>query len=187
MGMMAVRLSLSAKAQSRGPTFEACYRAHHRRVYHHCLRYGGGNASFAEDVTHDVFVKLLEHLPSLDDHEDLGGWLYRVAANLSLSQLRRSRSVLRRFLPAYGRDLPAIEPPLDVAFEEREAANAALATLRTLPPRERVVLCMKVLDGKSQREIARTLALTEGYVSKLYARAWQRVRAAGWEGDDGGT
>jgi RNA polymerase sigma-70 factor (ECF subfamily) len=184
MGMMAARVSLPATAKGRGPTFEACYRAHHARVYHHCLRYGGGNASFAEDVTHDVFLKLLEHLPALDERHDLGGWLYRVAANLAVTRLRRSRSIVRRFLPAYRRSVAEVEPALDAAFEQREAASGALATLRTLPPRERVVLCMKLLDGKSQREIAATLSLTEGYVSKLYARAWQRVRAAGWEGDD---
>ena len=187
MGMMAARVRLSAKATAPGPTFEACYKAHHGRVYHHCLRYGGGNASFAEDVTHDVFVKLLEHLSTLDAEHDLGGWLYRVAANLSVTRLRRSHSIVRRFLPAYRRAVAAVEPAIDVAFEQREAASGALRTLRTLPPRERVVLCMKLLDGKSQREIAATLSLTEGYVSKLYARAWQRVRAAGWEGDDDGA
>ena len=48
--MMAARPSLSAKVQARGPTFEAAYRAHHDRVYSQCLRYGGGNPSFAEDV-----------------------------------------------------------------------------------------------------------------------------------------
>jgi len=43
---------------------------------------------------------------------------------------------------------------------------------------------MKLLDGKSQREIAETLSVTEGYVSKIFARGWERIRAAGWEGDD---
>jgi RNA polymerase sigma-70 factor (ECF subfamily) len=44
---------------------------------------------------------------------------------------------------------------------------------------------MHVLDGLSQREIARTLDLSEGYVSKLLARAWSKLRAAGWEVDEG--
>jgi RNA polymerase sigma-70 factor (ECF subfamily) len=166
------------------PTFDACYQTHRRQVYHLCLRYAGGDAQLAEDLTHDVFVKLLEHLPGLDNPDDLGGWLYRVAANLSVSRARRTRSVLRRFLPAYGRAVPTFEPAPDRLIEQREAAVAAMGTLGTLPARERVVLCMKLLDGKSQREIADTLALTEGYVSKLYARAWSRLRAAGWEGDD---
>ena len=43
---------------------------------------------------------------------------------------------------------------------------------------------MKLLDGKSGKEIADTLVMSEGYVSKLLARAWQRLRKAGWEVDD---
>jgi DNA-directed RNA polymerase specialized sigma24 family protein len=43
---------------------------------------------------------------------------------------------------------------------------------------------MKVLDGASQREIARALDVSEGYVSKLIARSVERLAAAGWEVDD---
>jgi RNA polymerase sigma-70 factor (ECF subfamily) len=67
-----------------------------------------------------------------------------------------------------------------VVVHQREAAEA-LAFLRSLPPNERVVLCMKVLDGCSQREIAQALSLSEGYVSKLAKRALDRARARGWE------
>jgi RNA polymerase sigma-70 factor (ECF subfamily) len=184
--MTAVAMSVPrAKPPLLGLTFEACYEAHRRRVFHLALRFGGGNASFAEDVTHDVFVKLLEHLPSLDERDDLGGWLYRVTANLSLTRLRRSRSILARFLPAYGAEARPSEARPDELFEQREEAAAAMDTLGRLPPRERVVLAMKLLDGKSQREIAEALRMSEGYVSKLLARAWEKVRAAGWEGPDG--
>jgi RNA polymerase sigma-70 factor (ECF subfamily) len=161
--------------------FAACYAAHHSRIYHLCLRYGSGDHGFAEDVTHDAFVKLLQHLPRLREHEDLGGWLYRVATNLALSQLRR-----RRWLRAWfeHRDPPRLvaeDPTPDLAAEQREAAERALQTLDTLPPRERIVVCMKLLDGKSQTEIAEALSLSEGYVSKLLARGRDRIRAAGWD------
>lgn len=182
--MMTSVRRLEPKGQPAPRTFDACYEAHRRRVYHLCLRYAAGDAGTAEDLTQDVFVKLLEHLPSLEDPEDLGGWLYRVAANLAVSRARRVRALVNRFLPAYRRSIVDVEPAPDLLIERRQAAAAALASLGELPPRERVVLCMKLLDGESQRAIAATLGLTEGYVSKLYARAWERLRAAGWEGDD---
>lgn len=187
-GMMAASVRApAAEVQAADLTFAACYEAHRDRVYHLCLRYGGGDVGFAEDVTQDVFVKLLEHLPALDARSDLGGWLYRVAANLAVSRRRRARAILRRFLPAYRHQAPREQPAPQLQLEEREAAAAAVAALRALPLRERVVVCMKVLDSKSQREIAGALSLTEGYVSKIYARAWARLRAAGWEDDDEGT
>lgn len=174
--------SISRLAE-RGATFEACYAAYRERIYRWCLRYGGGDAGWAEDVTHDVFVKLIEHLPDLENPEDLGGWLYRVTANLSLKRLRRDQSVVGWLRRAYAA-APERAPAPDALFEGHEQAASAMATLRALPPRERMVICLKVLDGKSQREIAEALSMSEGYVSKLAARAWARIRASGWEVDD---
>lgn len=163
--------------------FRACYEAHRERVYRLSLRYAGGEQGFAEDLTHDVFVKLLENLPHLDDHEDLGGWLYRVTANLAVSRLRRARVFASRIVRGLADNDDA--PAVDERFELQESAARALEALRAMPARERVVICMKVLDGMSQKEIALALSLSEGYVSKLCARAWLRVRKAGWEVDDG--
>jgi RNA polymerase sigma factor (sigma-70 family) len=179
--MPAIALSLLALRADR-MSFDSLYEAHRDSVHRLCLRYGGGRAGWAEDVTHDVFVKLLEHLDRLDAHEDVGGWLYRVATNLCISRLRRDRSVLSWLGGATREPEPAAAA--EALLADRESARAALATLATLPPRERAVLCMKVLDGLEQREIAQVLDLSEGYVSKLLARAWGQVRAAGWEGDD---
>jgi RNA polymerase sigma-70 factor (ECF subfamily) len=72
----------------------------------------------------------------------------------------------------------------DDLLVRHQAASAAVEVMRALPARERVVLYMKLLDGSSQKDIAATLSMSEGYVSKLLARAWARIRAAGWEGDD---
>jgi RNA polymerase sigma-70 factor (ECF subfamily) len=164
-------------------TFGRCYARHRGEVYHLCLRYGGGRLGWAEDVTHDVFVKLLEYLPRLEETEDVGGWLYRVATNLCISRLRREQSKLAWVRRVF-REEPEEAASTEVLFEQREVAARAMATLNRLPARERVVLSMKVLDGKSQREIAETLSMSEGYVSKILARAWGRIRAEGWEVTD---
>jgi DNA-directed RNA polymerase specialized sigma subunit len=42
---------------------------------------------------------------------------------------------------------------------------------------------MRYLDGMSQTNIAKALGLSEGYVSKLLARALQSLRALDWEVD----
>ena len=166
-------------AVARSMTFEACYRVHRPRVYRLSLRYAGGRKSWAEDLTHDVFVKLLEHFPRLTAHDDLGGWLYRVTAHLAISRIRREQTIVGKVW-----HLVAGEEAIDPSLDERVDATAVLSLLRRLPARERVALCMKVLDGKSQREIAESLSISEGYASKLVARAWKRVRGSGWETDE---
>ena len=164
-----------------GVSFDACYQAHAPRVYRWGLRFGAGSRSFAEDLTHDVFVRLLEELPRLDAPDDVGGWLYRVTANLALSRLKRERSFLARFERLFGAQA---EVGPDRSLELRQDARRALQALEALPAKERVALSMKLLDGKSQREIADALSMSEGYVSKLVTRAWGRLRAAGWEVSD---
>lgn len=165
-------------------TFEATYAAHRRDVYRWGLRFAGGRTGWAEDLTHDVFVKLLEHLPRLDASTDLGAWLYRVTANLALTRLRRDRSLASRLGRFFTEEEEDPADPPDLALTLKEDAKGALALLRGLPPREAVVLTMKVVDGKSQKEIAETLQMSEGYVSKLVARGWDRIRAGGWGGSN---
>jgi RNA polymerase sigma-70 factor, ECF subfamily len=165
-------------------TFEASYQAFRHRVYRLGLRYGGGRESWAEDLTQDVFMKLYRELPSLTDREDLGGWIYRVTTNAALSRLRRERSVFRTVRQLWSQQDEQAQEQADTRLELSERAQEAEAMLAALPPKERVVLSMKVLDGRSQREIAGLLGLSEGYVSKLLTRSWARLQAAGWEVDD---
>ena len=66
----------------------------------------------------------------------------------------------------------------------RQSLAQAAKLLGELPGLQRVALCMKLLDGKSQREIASALELSEGYVSKLVARAEARIREQGWRFPD---
>jgi RNA polymerase sigma factor (sigma-70 family) len=177
-------LATAAMAELSEPpvTFEDCYQRHRNEVYRLGLRYGGGRQSWAEDLTHDVFVKLLEHFQRLENVADLGGWLYTITARLAISRLRREQSWfgrLHRVPVAHQQDLPA-----DDLLARHEAASAAVEVMRLLPARERVVLYMKLLDGQSQKHIAEALSMSEGYVSKLLARAWGQIRAAGWEVDD---
>ena len=167
-------------AELEAPAFDDVYRSERDRVYSWALRYSGGRGAWAEDVTHDVFLQLHRNLRQLD-LQDLGAWLYRVTANLALSRLKREASWVGRL----GRLLTFSEPLRpDEALERQDDAAAALRLLNTLPPKERMVLSMQVLDGHSQREIAHMLGFSEGYVSKLLTRAWAKIRAAGWEVDD---
>lgn len=168
-------------APTRVASFDALYREYRDEVFRWALRFSAGRQAWAEDVTHDVFLKLHARLDSLDTHE-LGAWLYRVTANQALARLRHESSWVTRFARLI---IPGTSSPRpDEALELRDDASAAMAALEQLPPKERIAVSMHVLDGLSQREIARTLDLSEGYVSKLLARAWSKLRAAGWEVDE---
>ena len=178
---------LSAGVEARGEVepmaadrITALYRRHHGEVFRLALRYGLGDESWAEDRTQDVFVELLAHLPRLHSHDELGPWLYRVTTNKCLRKLRRERlwgvKIVGELLA--GGSGRAREDSVERQIFARADLEQLRRALGRLPARERVVVCMVALDGKSQREVKEILGLSPGYVSKLLARGTARLEEA---------
>ena len=159
------------------PSREAAYQQFKEKVFHLCLRFGCGNVAWAEDVTHDVFVKVLENYGQIV-WDDAGGWIYRVTVNTCLSRLRRENSLWRRVQTklvawsAMAERRPTT--PQESVLRSAQAAEL-LDALDALSPLERTIFSMRYLDQVSQTEICRTLSLSKGYVSKVLARARVKV------------
>ena len=156
------------------------YRTHARDVYRVCLRFAAGDRQWAEDRTHDVFLRLLEKHDDLDLSADLGPWLRTVAYRCCIDRLRHERSVWGRVRARLLERRPKahVSPggdQLGVTLRE------ALTQIQRFPALERAVILMHSLDDLDQVEIAEALELSKGYVSKLLSRARARLRAEGWE------
>lgn len=179
------RASPSTAPPARPVSFDTLYEEHAEDVFFWAMRYAAGRSSWAEDVTHDVFLKAWEHRASLRE-EDVKGWLFRVTQNVAISALRRDNTLRRRLADfLFPSQRTEAESTPEAALERREAVRSATAMLDRLPGQERVVMALKMLDDLSQREIAQLLSLSEGYVSKLISRAQGRLSAWGWKVDDG--
>jgi RNA polymerase sigma factor (sigma-70 family) len=158
------------------------YRLHADRVFRRCLALGGGDRSFAEDVTQDVFLRLHEKQDTIERSGAMESWLLTVADRLCLDRLRRERTLWGRVRAALTAAPP---PPVRPPGGEGLLMARLGQSLEALPERERAVMLMKYVEGESQRAIAARLSCTEGYVSKLLSRAVDRLREMGWEANDG--
>jgi RNA polymerase sigma-70 factor, ECF subfamily len=124
----------------------------------------------AEDVTHNVFVKLFACMERYDeDRAPFSAWLLRIARNAALDHLRHSRAVpsdelVRRRSAAAGQD-PDMSATLRDAFE-------------TLPAEQRLVIFLRHVLGLSPDEIARELGRTQASVNGLQHRGRGALRAA---------
>jgi RNA polymerase sigma factor (sigma-70 family) len=161
--------------------FERVYREHRQAVLRWCLRYGAGSQGWAEDVTQEVFLRLHQHLGELDLQTDLQAWLYRTTANLAISRFRRETSLWSKVARVLSAEPERTVPGAEEIAAQQQAGSDAWKAFEELEGPARVVLSMKLLDGKSQKEIAAELGLSKGYVSKLVARAWKHLEAQGWE------
>ncbi len=171
------------EARPKAPQAElaSLYRAHHALVYRIALRYGRGNATWAEDIMQDVFIDLMKALPTLDDHEHLEGWLYRATTHRCFCRLRREK--FRMLAPIrwlFGAQ--QVEPTTpDVLAMARQDLQRAAHALAELPPKEQIAFSMYYLDGQEQEEIGKVLGHSKGYVCKLIQRAVDKLRQQGWE------
>jgi RNA polymerase sigma factor (sigma-70 family) len=152
------------------------FRAIHDRYGARLLAYtrqmlrGGGDP---EDALQDVFIRAYRSLRSSDRPVTLRAWLYRIAHNRCIDELRRPHPLPSELAadaePAFGGPAASREPP---AVAERSAALARLvADVRTLPSQQRSALLMRELQGLSYDELASAMAISVPAVKSLLLRA----------------
>jgi len=154
------------------PGFEEAFTLHHRAVYRAAYALVR-DTGLAEDVTQEVFLKLYQHLGSLQNEEHVRPWLLRVATNTALNTLRsRSRTGAREdeFGQAAAVGLGgASAASVEADFERRAEVEEARRALAQLKEPMRSCLLLKQ-QGLSYREIAQTLSINEANVGSLIAR-----------------
>jgi len=128
------------------------------------------NRHDAEDVTQDVFVKLMRAIQKYEEREvPFAAWILRVARNAALDHVRS-----RRQIPV--EEVRVSEDGREqTTFEYTHALREALATL---PEAQREVLVLRHIGGLSPNEIADRLGKTEASVQGLHHRGRAALKAA---------
>ena len=129
-----------------------------------------GERSDAEDVTHELFVRLPQILAGWDEARgSLGPWMRRVAVRLALMRLRSGRR--RREV-----DVGAVASLLARSDEPHDRLAMADA-LDRLSEEQRVVFLLKEVEGYSHAEIATLLEISVRNSEVRLFRARQALRA----------
>lgn len=143
-----------------------------------------GNPQDAEDVLQNTFLNALTHLSSFEGRSSLSTWLYRIASNEALMQIRRKRkNVSIEDLQTEGSDegiLPEIFmdwsalPESELITEESKAKLDEAVS--KLPESLRLVFVLRDVEGVSIKETAEILNLTETNVKTRLLRARMALR-----------
>jgi RNA polymerase sigma-70 factor, ECF subfamily len=159
-------------AAAGAPGFDEAFTLHHRAVYRAAYALVR-DSGLAEDVTQEVFLKLYQHLGSLQNEEHVRPWLLRVATNTALNTLRsRGRAGSREdeFAQAAAVGFGgAGSVGIEADFERRTEIEEARRALAQIKEPMRSCLLLKQ-QGLSYREIAQALSLKEVNVGSLIAR-----------------
>jgi RNA polymerase sigma-70 factor, ECF subfamily len=149
---------------------DALLRRHQERVYGVCRRLAGNDAD-ALDATQEALIAVVRGLPRFDHRSAFSTWVYRVATNACLDELRRrGRRPITGLDPdlaeATGR-ISSDAPPLDDALADRLDIDAAL---EQLPLEFRAAVVLRDQLGLDYAEIAEVLGIPPGTVRSRIAR-----------------
>lgn len=134
------------------------------------------DAAAAEELVQETFLRVYRARERYAPEARFSTWLYRIATNLALNELRRPRrrephTSLDAEPDVSGPELPsAASPPDEVAHARRVGADL-LEGLEALPERQRAALWLSAVEGLSYAEIAATLEVSESAVKALVHRA----------------
>ena len=131
------------------------------------------DASAAEDLTQDVFVRLLLEVRAGRVPDDLAAWSHRVGYNLAMSRGRRMAVADRHAFELVESSTPPSPEVVALASEQHESLRAAVAALG---PTDRQALILSA-NGYRGPEIARSIGRSTAATRTLLCRARTKVRA----------
>jgi len=146
--------------------FNLLIREWERPIYNFIVRMIG-DRNEAMDLSQDCFMKAYRELRTLKDRDRFSSWLYRIAHNACLSQIRRNR----------GKTWVELDPDLGAAESPVENRLAVEKALAQLPPDQREAVILKVFQSLKFGEIA---AIQDAPISTVKSRLYmgfEKLRA----------
>jgi RNA polymerase sigma-70 factor (ECF subfamily) len=152
--------------------FDVLVRRHQKGMWRLIRRYVKSDAD-AADITQLAFVRAFRGLTGFRGTATVRSWLYRIAINCALSWLRDHR----REQPAEIDEEALIDdnpaPAQLSAGDDRAQLRRAIAQL---PPKQKLVLELRVFDDLSFREVAELADCSENTAKVNFHYAVKRLR-----------
>lgn len=149
---------------------ETLLERHYDRAHAVCRRIAGASRD-ADDATQETMIRIVRHLDRFDGRSTFATWVYRIATNTALDELRkRQRRPQLHAVDDDPRPHEPVDPLADRAVEaigDRMAIDAAIAAL---PEEFRVPVVLRDVADFDYAEIAETLGVPIGTVKSRIAR-----------------
>jgi RNA polymerase sigma-70 factor (ECF subfamily) len=179
-----VQLMLRFRAGDEG-AFRELFEKHGRAIVNFAYNFVGSK-SRAEELAQDVFLQVYRAGARYEPHAKFTTWLYRIATNACLNEVRRperryrTRPLEHEAEDSRERGEIAFPDPDALSGESALAGRELEARIRevlgALPENQRAALVLSRVDGLSYREVADTLECSESAVKSLVFRATATLR-----------
>ncbi len=151
------------------------YREHYTAIFNY-LFYRLGDQATAEDLTAEVFVRMVDKIESYRYRgKPILAWLYTIARNLLINHQQRADNAPR--LPLQERWVAGTGDPV-AAAERRLTVDCLRRAMDYLTDIQKQVIIGKFIEGRPTAEVAKILNKTEGAIKSLQHRALGALRRA---------
>ncbi|MGH2890521.1 MAG: RNA polymerase sigma factor, partial [Solirubrobacteraceae bacterium] len=152
---------------------EDAFRVIHDRYRHRMFAYArqmlAGSSVDPEDAVQEVFVRAYRGLRANDHQLALRAWLYRIAHNHCIDELRRPQATASEQISPSVPNQGASDPV--ATLERRDALRRLIADVQRLPDQQRSALLMRELAGMSYADVSGALGVSVPAVKSLLVRA----------------
>jgi RNA polymerase sigma-70 factor (ECF subfamily) len=152
--------------------FDTLVRRHQKGVWRIVRRYIKREAD-AADVTQLTFVRAFKGLASFRGAASVRSWLYRIAINCSLSWIRDHRRETPSEIAEDSLSEGASAPTRVASTQDGQRLRAAIAQL---PPKQKLVLELRIYDELSFKEVADLADCTENTAKVNFHHAVKKLR-----------
>lgn len=146
--------------------FDRLFTRYRDRVFRLCYSYTRSEAP-AEDLVQECFSRVWANLAEFEHRSDYGTWIYRIAANTCLMQLRKEKNNPVEYR---GQLKEGISEERNA--DQPESLYRAIGQLAEI---DRIIISM-VLEDVPQREIGEVLGITENHVNVKVHRIKKQLK-----------
>ncbi|MFN8586749.1 MAG: RNA polymerase sigma factor [Candidatus Eisenbacteria bacterium] len=135
------------------------------------------NREAAEDLLQEALLRVFRQIETCRDPGAFRAWVYRIATNLAITELRRRRYRGTDTLGPEALDVPDPEPSdPGCLWVESERERAVEDALERLPDDQRVVLLLRVREDMPIAMIAHVIGVPEGTIKSRLHHAVRKLR-----------
>lgn len=130
----------------------------------------------AEDIVHNVFMKLYNNLGRIQHTELVEVWIFTTARNEIFSHFRKNKNRINEPIEFHEEKISTNN--LSADFERRELIDFIEVELNGMDESQSEVYYLKEYSGLSYKEIAQIMEITEDLVRSRIFKVRQKLRTA---------
>ncbi|MEI5906903.1 RNA polymerase sigma factor [Bacillus spongiae] len=150
------------------------YQHYYLDVYRFLVCFSG-NQNDAEDLTQEVFIRVLNQLSMFRKGKNMKTWILSIAKHVAVDHYRRKKFI-SIFKEGFFLQLASKEKAPDELFEMKELKDHVNEAISRLKPNFRAVIILRAINEYSIKETAEILQCSESKIKVTYHRALKELQ-----------